>query len=170
MSVMIILSGKAGSGKDTCGEYLVSLGFKRYAFADELKEIARLVGWNGEKDERGRALLQELGTAGRNYDPDIWVKPVIEKMKKEKPENIVITDCRFKNEFDALVKFAEEHGYEVIPILVKRARASLPENLDEHPSEKEFENFPSSVVISNDGTKGELYKQIDSLGKLYRKV
>ena len=169
MGVMVILSGKAGAGKDTCGEYLVSLGYKRYAFADELKEIARLMGWNGEKDEKGRTFLQELGSVGRNYDPDMWIKPVIEKMKREKPERIVITDCRFKNEFDALIKFAEEHGYEVIPILVKRARAGLPGNLDEHPREKEFENFPS-IVLNNDGTKGELYRQIDSLGKIYRKI
>ncbi|HHV13986.1 MAG TPA: hypothetical protein GXX75_27340 [Clostridiales bacterium] len=169
MGVMVILSGKAGSGKDTCGEYLVSLGFKRYAFADKLKEIARLMGWDGEKDERGRALLQELGMAGRKYDPDIWVKLVIEKMEKEKPENIVITDCRFRNEFDALVKFAEEHGYEVVPILIKRARAGLPDNLGEHPSEKEFESFPS-IVISNDGTKAELYRQIRLKGKIYRKI
>ena len=169
MGVMVILSGKAGAGKDTCGEYLVSLGYKRYAFADELKEIARLMGWNGEKDEKGRTFLQELGSVGRNYDPDMWIKPVIEKMKREKPERIVITDCRFKNEFDALIKFAEEHGYEVIPILVKRARAGLPGNLDEHPSEKEFENFPS-IVLNNDGTKGELYRRIDLLGKIYRKI
>lgn len=169
MGIMVILSGKAGSGKDTCGEYLVSLGFKRYAFADKLKEIARSMGWNGEKDEKGRALLQELGTVGRNYDPNLWIKPVTEKMEKEKPEKIVITDCRFKNELDALVKFAEEHGYEVVPILVKRARAGLTDSLGEHPSEKEFENFPS-IILHNNGTKRELYRRIDSIGKVYRKV
>ena len=89
---MVILSGKAGAGKDTCGEYLVSLGYKRYAFADELKEIARELGWNGEKDEKGRTFLQELGSAGRNYDPDMWIA-VIEKMKKENQKGSSVTDC-----------------------------------------------------------------------------
>jgi len=55
MGVMVILSGKAGSGKDTCGEYLVSLGFKRYAFADKLKEIARLMGWGRRKGRKGKS-------------------------------------------------------------------------------------------------------------------
>jgi len=51
-------------------------------------------------------LLQELGMAGRKYDPDIWVKLVIEKMEKEKPENIRNNRLAgFRNEFDALVKF-----------------------------------------------------------------
>jgi len=114
-------------------------------------------------------LLQELGMAGRKYDPDIWVKLVIEKMEKEKPENIRNNRLAgFRNEFDALVKFAEEHGYEVVPILIKRARAGLPDNLGEHPSEKEFESFPS-IVISNDGTKAELYRQIRLKGENLQK-
>ena len=82
MKVLILISGKAGTGKDTIGEYLVrKFGFKRYAFADRLKEVATELGWNGEKDFAGRKFLQELGSVVRNYDPDTWVNIVLNGIK-----------------------------------------------------------------------------------------
>lgn len=155
--------GKARSGKDTCGDHLVSAhGFKRYAFADRLKEIALEMGWNGEKDEKGRALLQELGTVGRNYDGNMWIRHVTEKIERENPENAVITDCRYKNELDEIMAFAERKGYKAVPVLITRAGAGLSGKLGEHPSEREFENVPA-VILHNDGTKEDLYKKTDYL-------
>lgn len=133
MSAKLIgLVGLAGSGKSSVAEVLARRGFVRAAFADELKRIAReQFGWDGQKDERGRRLLQVLGTeAGRAYDPDIWTKrlfaridpllagaaPLTYELRRppgipgpetahvvsDAPAGVVIDDVRFQNEVDAI--------------------------------------------------------------------
>jgi len=66
---IILLSGKAGSGKDFFYNSLQEFykegfgGTKRYAFADQLKEFCTNVfDWDGKKDEEGRQLLITVGT------------------------------------------------------------------------------------------------------------
>jgi hypothetical protein len=65
MKTIILLSGKAGSGKDTAFSYFKEYfgsRCERFAFADELKEIAKeYFKWNGIKDEEGRELLIVIG-------------------------------------------------------------------------------------------------------------
>ena len=80
--MIIGIIGKAFSGKSTVAKMVQSVGlengilFTRIAFADEVKRIARdCLFWDGKKDERGRKLLQILGTeCGRGYDPEVWVR------------------------------------------------------------------------------------------------
>ena len=95
------LIGLAGSGKDTAAEVLYSYGYARYAFADRVKNLAWRFDWDGNKDERGRALLQNIGMAGRQYDPAIWIKYVELMIEAgEDSRLIVFTDVRFQNEAD----------------------------------------------------------------------
>ena len=80
--IVIGFSGVMGSGKTLAADSLAALlqhtghTCQTFAFADELKRIARTeFGWDGEKDAKGRKLLQVLGTeAGRVYNSDIWVE------------------------------------------------------------------------------------------------
>lgn len=161
MKILVLVSGKAGAGKDTVGEYLVrKFGFKRYAFADRLKEIAREVGWNGEKDEKGRRLLQELGSVVRRYDQDTWVNIVLDKIKEENSKKVVITDCRYVNEYLRARKFAGEFGYMLIPIKVIGRKYDLPEELKAHESEMYVDQIPG-VEIDNNGTLEELYHKVN---------
>ena len=73
-------SGPCGAGKTTAADMMAEMlkplvPVYRRNFSDKLKEVAEFMGWDGEKDERGRRLLQLLGTeVGRGYDPEIWVK------------------------------------------------------------------------------------------------
>lgn len=72
----ISLSGRARSGKDTFAKVLIdNSGYKRLAFADELKRVAsEYFYWDGEKDDLGRTLLQHIGTeVGRSFCEDIWL-------------------------------------------------------------------------------------------------
>lgn len=161
MKILVLVSGKAGSGKDTVGEYLVEkFGFRRYAFADRLKEIAREVGWNGEKDEKGRRLLQELGSVVRRYDLDIWVNIVLDEIKKNNGKKVVITDCRYVNEYQKAKEFAEEFGYLFVPLKITGREYDLPEELKTHESESEIDQIPG-IEIENNATLASLYRQID---------
>ena len=58
----MICSPTAEVGKDLATKFFEeNYSGIRIAFADKVKEIAKLMGWNGEKDEKGRKLLTNIG-------------------------------------------------------------------------------------------------------------
>jgi hypothetical protein len=76
--MIILFGGKARAGKDTVAsmmkEYMPDK-IEMLSFARSLKECAReFLGWDMEKDLRGRTFLQTLGTeCGREFYEDAWV-------------------------------------------------------------------------------------------------
>jgi dephospho-CoA kinase len=160
--MIVGISGKAQSGKDTIGEYLVKKhGFIRIASADALKRIAmRTFNWDGEKDAKGRKFLQDLATAVRGYDPDFWINITfkeIERQNKEennvysatyrKDKNFVITDVRYKNEADYLMRAGA--------ILMRIERAGI--ELFDHESETQLDSYENfDCRIYNNGSIEEL--------------
>lgn len=110
--IVVGITGKAGTGKDTFAKCLW-MEFGKYpkthaaffALANPIKKIAKeIFGWDGAKDKKGRKLLQILGTeAGRDYDPGIWLDKLDISFKEyvqdapETLENVValVTDVRF---------------------------------------------------------------------------
>jgi hypothetical protein len=119
---IILLSGKAGCGKDTVGEL-----FKKYtnchveSFAEPLKHMAAiLVGprfWDIYNDPKAknlpltfgqfkgktiRQILQQLGTDSIRDNPffteNIWRDHLAYRIMGKGPGTYVITDCRFDNE------------------------------------------------------------------------
>ena len=71
----VAIGGRMQVGKTTAADRLVERhGFVKFALAAPIKDIAREdFGWDGRKDARGRRLLQEVGTVGRNYRADMWL-------------------------------------------------------------------------------------------------
>ena len=125
------VTGLIGSGKDTIADYLVTThGFKRISFAASLKDaVATVFGWDREMLEgttkasrlwreevdewwserlampelTPRWVLQHWGTdvLRNHFHTDIWVASVENKLRQTK-DNVVITDCRFSNEVNAI--------------------------------------------------------------------
>lgn len=109
MNILIGLSGKPRSGKDTVAAYLEeTYGFYRYAFADYLKWIAynyfkmeKDVLW-GKKTDESRKFLQRMGKFLTDLDSDFFISNVVEKMRKDyytcveqdRPYCAVISDVR----------------------------------------------------------------------------
>jgi len=99
---VIGITGKAGAGKTYLADQLiqrannqislhqwnskwaVKMHHKVLHFAEPVKEIAKTCfGWDGKKDERGRRLLQLIGTeVGRGYNPDIWVDKARNRLQR----------------------------------------------------------------------------------------
>lgn len=145
-TLVILLAGKAGSGKSFAASYLTEL-FKstgknttRDAFAKGIKDIARkYIGWDGTKDEKGRKLLQTLGTeVGREYNPDCWVEYLIHHLENTPGypyDVIIIDDWRFPNEYEY---FVDNPLYTVVKVLVlgdKNKISSMPKGTEKHASE-----------------------------------
>jgi hypothetical protein len=146
------LIGLAGSGKDTAAKALIKLGYYRMAFADELKQLAFEFGWNGEKDEDGRRLLQELGMIGRRYSPNIWIKHVAYRIAPKGPP-IVFTDVRFQNEAD----FVRSKG----GIIVRIVRPGIISG--NHESELKQSEVAADIEIVNDGSIEDLHNKIRNI-------
>lgn len=172
---IILLAGKAGSGKDTVANHLVkNYSFKRFAFADTLKEYVSnkyniplhiLFTQEGKKkkyivDNKTvtlRDLLIKDGAEKRQENINYWVDLVIEKIKAEPlTQDIVISDFRFPNEYIRIKEFFSE----LAPVLVVRENGC--ENIDDL-SETSLNLFVFDRVIFNDRGIYDLEKFIDNV-------
>ena len=84
---IILISGKAEAGKTTAANiikyYLCGIG-KRAAivpYGQYVKDTAKMIfGWDGQKDENGRKLLQWWGTdVVRKKNENFWVNTVMRR-------------------------------------------------------------------------------------------
>ena len=111
-------------------------------------------GWNGEKDEKGRELLQKLGTdLGRTNNPNVWVNCVKEIVKALQTEYdfVLIPDVRFPNEMDW-----SDTPFFTFTIRVNRQNEDgtpyinhLTEEQKQHPSEIALDNYRFNYEIYN---------------------
>lgn len=169
MTRFICIGGKARCGKDTTAtimkQELESRGKKVLLthYADLLKFMCRnYFGWNGEKDEAGRTLLQKIGTdCVRSQNPNFWVDFVltIVSLFPEEWDYILIPDARFPNEISRI----GENGYSYTLVKVRRPNFISPLTTEQqrHPSETALDDVIPDFTIINDGTMDELRKRVE---------
>ena len=125
---VVMISGKAESGKnfvaDVMRRKLEDDGNKvlAVAFGDYVKFLcSTYFGWDGKKDDKGRYLLQHIGTGVfRQYDEDFFANRVVDLIKATGGwDYVIIPDLRFENElhiihsnFDAVAIRVERNGFE----------------------------------------------------------
>lgn len=166
---VICISGKAGHGKDYTAELLKEeLEKKNYSVlithnADLLKFICtNYFGWNGEKDEEGRNLLQYIGTdVFREQNEDFWVEFIFTMlvMSPVQWDFVIVSDCRFPNE----IQYYREGGmFNTTHIKVQRNNyeSELTEEAQNHESETALDNISPDILMINDGT--DEYKRLVS--------
>jgi hypothetical protein len=164
-TVIILVSGKAGTGKSYFAEKLrLAFECKNYNvevqhFASVLKSIAKqYFWWDGIKDGKGRKLLQHLGDVGREYDKDVWVKNLIELRLLNSPnypqDVIIIDDWRFPNEYQYL---KENLNYSIYTIeMIAPDREILNGEAAKHISEVALEEFNSYNFIIDNSEHSEI--------------
>lgn len=66
---VVVINGKGGVGKDTLIE-MVSKHFKvrNVSSVDGIKDIARTLGWDGQKDDKSRKFLADLKQLATDYN------------------------------------------------------------------------------------------------------
>ncbi|SMB96859.1 Dephospho-CoA kinase [Thermanaeromonas toyohensis ToBE] len=165
----VLLIGKAGAGKDTVAEYLVKRhGFRRYAFADKIKQIAMELWPEEFRYRKPRWLLQQVGSKLREIDPLVWVHYVFRQIEQERPERVVITDGRLEEEYSV----CRSAGFAVVevrcpdPLRLDRlyVRDGVAPTLREAAHETEAWSCPKpDFVLDNSRTLADLYGQVDRL-------
>jgi dephospho-CoA kinase len=166
------LMAKARAGKDTAADYMVQkYNFKKFAFGARLKEYAHR--FYGKPEGKDRGLYQWFGQACRKVDENIWVKLMTADINRylkeeENPLNIVVTDLRQPNErlwaYDNEVLTIKIDCLDEVRVQRMKEAGDIfkPEMLT-HETERWIDILLYDVFFVNDGTKEELYTQIDSL-------
>lgn len=162
---VILISGKAQNGKDTSANFFKEIledqgkSVLIMHYSDLLKFICKeYFGWNGEKDETGRTLLQYVGTdLVRAREPNFWVDHIVHFLKvfNDKWDYVIIPDTRFPNE----IRRIREGGISACHVKVTRGSDfdnGLTEKQKNHPSENALKNVSADISIDNTGSMDEL--------------
>ena len=169
----IALSGLKRAGKDTVGSYLIqNYECKRFAFADEVKRLAReLFPEEFVQNDKPVDLLQWLGNTMRQRNPDVWINKLTNRITQTPTgSNLVVTDVRYPNEVQALKKL----GFTIVKVQVpvevsvercKATEINFTEELLLHESEQLAQSNEQyyDYIIENTGTLEELYKKVDEM-------
>jgi len=202
--MIIGICGLIGSGKDTVADYLVNFHeFRRESFAGTLKDaVAAVFGWDrtllegrtkqarewreqvdvwwaekmGIPHLTPRYILQQWGTevCRKGFHDNIWIAS-LENRLRNATDSVVISDCRFPNEIQAI----KDAGGKIVWV----QRGTLPDwydiavnaNLGHnyavqelkmrniHASETAWVGTDFDVILDNNGSIDDLYKQSAAL-------
>lgn len=152
MKKLIILSGKARSGKDTVleiiKEYYKEEKVMNISYSYYLKDYLKRMG-NFNEINKPRTLMQKFGEELRNIDKNFLINRVMEDIEvfKNYYDIIVITDARLKEEIEI-----PKQKYELVSIRIERdldnGLNELEKNDITETNLDDYENF--DYVIKND--------------------
>lgn len=163
---IIILSGKAGSGKS----YVANLIKEKrnciiLSYASYIKEIAKnVINWDGSEESKPRDFLQQFGDVIKSYDKDLLINRMIEdvNMYSYFYDLIIISDARFENE---IIRIKESFS-NVYVINIIGNENSLTDEQKNHITETSLDNFNGyDYKLLND--YNTTYKLEKILGDIY---
>lgn len=153
MKKIFIINGSGGVGKD----YFISLldevsPFKiiNYSSIDKVKEIAEIIGWNGEKTERARQFLFDLKALCTEYNdmPFNLCKEVVDSFKNDNEAQILFLHIREPEEIERA-----KQAFGAATVLIRKA--SVPQIFSNDADGRVLE-YDYDIHILNDGTPDEL--------------
>lgn len=153
MKKIIIINGTGGSGKDTFINYIqlfASEPIANLSTVDQIKRVAVILGWNGDKDEKSRKLLSNLKDLWTNYC-DGPFNDILTRIEKTNAK-ICFVHCREPNE---IKRFVEYYGNNCLTLLIKRKNHQTKGN---HADEN-VENYNYDIIIENDSDITNLQKK-----------
>ena len=142
--------GFAGGVKSVAAE---ALSVNRMTFFED-KNKEKLFRIGKETELTGREILQRVGTElfRTGMCDDFWVYRLMKVIKGQPDFFMVITDIRFVNEVNAV-----EAAGGIVMHLTRDTGLT-----DDHPSETSLDSYTFPCEINNDGTKEELYKELEN--------
>lgn len=141
---IVIINGTGGSGKDTFVEFVSKYtSVINFSSVDKVKEIAKLIGWNGGKTEKDRKFLSDLKSLTAEYNdmPFRSMAEVVDKFR-ETDDEILFLHIR---EPENIERAVNEFGAK--SLLVKRIGL---ENISSNYSDANVDNYDYDYRIEND--------------------
>ena len=160
-----IINGSGTSGKDTVVEltrtyFLDKNEVVNLSTIDKIKDIARQLGWNCEKDEKGRQFLADLKTAWTNYNNGANQETLnnilrlnIDEFSAPK-EFIVFVHCREPEAIQWFVEKLKVRNIKVCTVFVERQ--GIVEFFN--AADQGVNKYNYDITILNNGTLEELEK------------
>lgn len=171
---VILISAKARAGKDTVGEFIKEILVEKgkrvlvVHYADFLKHFcSAYLGWNGQKDDVGRTMLQYWGTEiVRKNNENSWVDMMIDLIKGIHTEfdYIIIPDTRFPNEIRRM-----QENFNVVTLRVERPDSfdnGLTPEQKMHPSETSLDDAVFDFHMMNSTTLEDLKLRTEAIARL----
>ena len=171
---VLCISAKAQHGKDTAAsiikEYLESKG-KRVLithYADLVKFVCtKFFNWDGQKDEKGRTLLQYVGTdVISSQQPSYWVDFVISILKffDNEWDYVLIPDCRYPVE---VTRMGDEFDTHILRVERPNFESGLTEKQKQHVSETSMDDYVFDAVVYNDSTLDTFKERLINFTDIY---
>lgn len=148
---VIVINGRGGVGKDTLCE-VAGQHYKvmNVSSIDPIKELARQIGWNGEKDHRSRKLLADMKRIVVEYNdyPTSYLQDIYYKFKTQDLD-IMFVHIR---EPEEIHKFKQMNAGNCVTLLVKRSEV---EHLFGNNADDNVENYHYDYIFDNSGSLEE---------------
>lgn len=201
---LIAISGWIGCGKDTVAEYLIKkYSFRRESMAKSLKDAVSAIfnwdrdmlegstpisrEWRETRDEwwstrlgfdiSPRSALQNVGTElfREQFDQNIWVLSLENRIICSENDSIVITDCRFPNEIEMIRRLGgrtvwvqrgpEPNWYHTAIAACRGDSQALSYMIEHniHASEWKWVDTEFDYVLTNNNTLADLHNGIENM-------
>lgn len=175
---LILVVGPMGSGKTTIADYLYNkYGYRKHSMATWLKAVLcqhyglvkldKSLVINGKSI---RTLMQQLGNGLRAIDPDWHIDEVVATVARHNVP-YVIDDVRFHNEVKVLtnkfkcvtIRVTVDDAKQQLIRIITRDGVVPPATSVADISETEQADIVCNFNVTNNGTKQDLYDQIDQI-------
>ena len=160
---IIIINGMGKSGKDTfvnfCSKYTSVINFSSI---DKVKEVAKMIGWEGGKTEKDRKFLRDLKQLTTEYNDMAMesVKIAVEEFNNSNNE-IMFIHIREPKEIKRAVDY-----FNAKALLIKRDGI---EKILSNESDANVENYDYDFIINNttlEDLEKEAIKFLETLKEL----
>lgn len=161
MKKIIIVNGFPYAGKDAfideCCSQLALSSFKSLSLSvvDRVKEAATLLGWDREKDTKGRDFLYKLNTLSETFYDGPYTY-ITSRIALVDPDFAFV--CARSPEL--IKRLKSRYGEKCLTVLVVRPDK---EHSSTNPADTDVLNYPYDVTVYNGGSLNDLTVKIREL-------
>lgn len=140
---IVVINGVGGSGKDTFVEYCSKYAkVMNFSSVDKVKEVARVIGWDGQKTEKDRKFLSDLKKLTTEYNdmPFNSIKEAVSRFNDSDLE-IMFIHIREPEQIQRAVD-----SFNAKTLLVRRDGIA---KIESNYSDASVENYNYDFVIEN---------------------
>lgn len=161
---IFIINGSGGCGKDTfvkfVGECVPTMN---YSSVQPIKDIAKHLGWKGEKTDKARKMLSDLKKISTDYNnlPMNYIDCAIRQFVSPKNTDMFLfIHIREPEEITNIVKKYKEYHIETILISNPNVK-----EIKTNDSDKNVSNYKYDYLIPNDGTLNDFKETAECFTK-----